>query len=178
MTKAECGVQYVDRRQGTYAPPDSPLWDSGTQRRAAELQANAQSGPDESIVAGMKRVNAAAEMQADAQRKAAEMQAAYDFALPEKPPMTKAKCLDMAKEAVVGRGLNYGKPEANFERIAVRWNAHMLNTYGLKTTLTPSDVAIMMADMKLARLENSPGHLDSWVDIAGYAACGAEIAVK
>jgi hypothetical protein len=35
----------------------------------------------------------------------------------------------------------------------------------------------MCADLKLARLENQPDHMDSWVDLAGYAACGAEIAV-
>jgi Domain of unknown function (DUF6378) len=33
------------------------------------------------------------------------------------------------------------------------------------------------ADLKLARLENQPDHMDSWVDLAGYAACDAEIAV-
>lgn len=28
---------------------------------------------------------------------------------------------------------------------------------------------------KIARLENDPHHHDSWVALAGYAACGAEI---
>jgi hypothetical protein len=41
--------------------------------------------------------------------------------------------------------------------------------------LKPADVAQMMALMKIARLENDPSHLDSWTDLAGYAACGAEI---
>lgn len=97
---------------------------------------------------------------------------------------TKAELLDAAKAAVADRGLNYGRPEDNFRRIAVLWNAHIANRrgdgYGGDTTvalprLDAADVAMMMVLMKVARLENAPGHLDSWTDIAGYAACGAEM---
>ena len=42
--------------------------------------------------------------------------------------------------------------------------------------ILPSDVAIIMALVKIARLAASPGHEDSWIDLAGYAALGAEIA--
>jgi hypothetical protein len=34
----------------------------------------------------------------------------------------------------------------------------------------------MMALMKIARLATNPAHEDSWVDLAGYAACGASVA--
>ena len=30
--------------------------------------------------------------------------------------------------------------------------------------------------LKVARLMETPKHEDSWVDIAGYGACGAEVA--
>lgn len=41
------------------------------------------------------------------------------------------------------------------------------------------DVAVMMCLFKMARLQsNKFADLDSWVDLAGYAACGAEIATK
>ena len=43
--------------------------------------------------------------------------------------------------------------------------------------ITATFVAIMCADIKFARLENQPNHEDSWIDVAGYAACGAEIAL-
>jgi hypothetical protein len=33
----------------------------------------------------------------------------------------------------------------------------------------------MMILMKVARLSNQSNHLDSWTDVAGYAACGANI---
>lgn len=93
--------------------------------------------------------------------------------------LTKHKLLDLAKDATRDRGLNYGAPEDNFKRIAEHWNAFMRNRgYGAAPLLTPGDVAIMMTLMKLARLEHSPTHLDSWVDVAGYAACGAEIALR
>jgi hypothetical protein len=37
------------------------------------------------------------------------------------------------------------------------------------------DVAIMMALLKISRLSWEPTKKDSWVDLAGYAACGYEI---
>ena len=89
--------------------------------------------------------------------------------------MTKVKVLDAAKATVADRGTAYGGVEDNFGRIARLWSAHLLNRTGTIFTFTPDDVAQMMVLMKVARLENQPNHLDSWTDIAGYAACGAEI---
>ena len=86
--------------------------------------------------------------------------------------------LDMARAATLDRDLNYGKPEDNFSRVAARWRVHLFNRFGVDVAIDAASVALMMADIKLARLENTPGHLDSWVDLAGYAACGAEIATK
>ena len=91
---------------------------------------------------------------------------------------TKHEILDLAKAATADRGLNYGKPENNFERIAARWRVHIANRFGVDVAIDGASVALMMADVKIARLENAPDHADSWVDLAGYAACGAEIAVK
>lgn len=90
--------------------------------------------------------------------------------------MNRAEVLNTALAAVEQRGRSYGKPENNFARIARRWNLHLLNRYGVEPKLDAVDVAVMMADMKLARLEETPTHDDSWVDLAGYAACGAEVA--
>jgi hypothetical protein len=88
--------------------------------------------------------------------------------------MTRTEVLDKAKEIVVGaREGEYGSPRRNFERIAALWSAHLGDR-----TLTPVDVALMMALLKIARLASAPGHDDSWTDLAGYAACGAECALK
>lgn len=91
--------------------------------------------------------------------------------------MQRAEILDTAKRAVADRGLNYGQPEDNFQRIANRWNTHLENL-GMDADLTAESVAIMLADVKIARLENDPTHADSWIDMAGYAACGGEIATS
>lgn len=78
-----------------------------------------------------------------------------------------------ALDIVTGaRNKAYGSAEDNFQNIANLWNAY------LKTTLTTVDVANMMVLLKVARLKHSPDHRDSWVDIAGYAACGAECGIK
>lgn len=83
--------------------------------------------------------------------------------------------LEAAASAVEDRGLNYGKPENNFANIARLWNAHLHNAYGAAPTIRAHDVAIMQMLLKIARIENTPNHRDSYVDIAGYAACGYEI---
>lgn len=90
--------------------------------------------------------------------------------------MNKKELLAAAIDAVAERGLNYGAPEDNFTRIVRLWNVHLSNRYSPDRLLDEQDVAMMMALMKIARLETQPGHMDSWVDLAGYAACGGEIA--
>ena len=67
---------------------------------------------------------------------------------------------------------DYGTPENNFNLIGNMWTAY------LGYPVTAKDVAVMMILMKSARLANGGGSGDSWVDIAGYAACGSEITRK
>lgn len=76
------------------------------------------------------------------------------------------------------RANTYGLPEHNLERIARSWRTTIFNKYGVVIPLTGGDVALLMIDMKIARLANTPDHKDSWTDIAGYAAAGyqAEVA--
>lgn len=80
-----------------------------------------------------------------------------------------------AKRIVSGaRRKSYGKPESNFERIALFWNAYLINT-GRQGNLTAADISPLMRLMKEARLCESPGHLDSFVDLVGYTLTGAEV---
>lgn len=92
--------------------------------------------------------------------------------------MNRADLLTAALDAVNARPKTYGPPERNFDRIASLWSAHTVNRYGEGVGLRfdAVDVACMMALMKIARLEETPDHMDSWTDLAGYAACGAECA--
>lgn len=89
--------------------------------------------------------------------------------------MNRADLLESALDAVDKRPKSYGPPEQNFGRIAALWNIYMGDKYGEDLGLVAVDVACMMVLMKVARLEETPDHIDSWVDIAGYAACGAEV---
>ncbi len=84
--------------------------------------------------------------------------------------MTRAETLEKAKKCVCGERENeYGSPENNFKFIADLWTAYK----GIK--FTAQDVAMMMALLKIARIRTGTGTDDSFVDLAGYAACGAEI---
>lgn len=47
--------------------------------------------------------------------------------------------------------------------------------HGSDQAITPAQVALCLIDMKLARLAHAPGHLDSMIDIAGYAAVLREV---
>lgn len=90
--------------------------------------------------------------------------------------MNRKETLESALDAVNRRPKSYGPPEQNFERIAALWNVYLHDKYDIPASIDPVDVAAMMALMKIARLIETPGHDDSWVDLAGYAACGAEVA--
>lgn len=72
------------------------------------------------------------------------------------------------------RQLNYGKPEDNFNRIAQLQKVYRDLKIN-KDMHTPTDVALEMILMKVARLMNNPKHMDSAVDIIGYALCLIDI---
>ena len=85
--------------------------------------------------------------------------------------MDRIRTLEMAAQIVrQDRQNDYGTPEDNFGRIARLWGAY------LGTSVDQHDVAAMMALVKVARIATSPAKADNWIDLAGYAACGAEVA--
>lgn len=87
--------------------------------------------------------------------------------------MTRSETLDKAKDCVCGHRENeYGSPEDNFKTIAEFWSVYK----GVE--FTAKDVAMMMALLKIARIRTNNATDDSFVDLAGYAACGAEINSK
>lgn len=88
--------------------------------------------------------------------------------------MTRHDILNKTDQIVNGnREEDYGSPENNFKTIAIMWNAYL---HALKkASLEPSDVAAMMALLKIARISTGNGKDDNWIDLAGYAACGGEL---
>ena len=84
--------------------------------------------------------------------------------------MKRAEILEAARVCVCGeREQDYGSPENNFEMNAQLWTVYTGHTF------TQKDVAMMMALLKAARIKSGE-KADSFVDLAGYAACAGEIA--
>lgn len=113
--------------------------------------------------------------------------------------MTREEILEEAKKCVCGhREQDYGKAEDNFGLIADFWNDYLkLRDLWFELgemegelkereitldcdipkvkPIDSTDVAMMMALLKIARIKNGGGSGDSFVDLAGYAACGGEL---
>jgi len=94
------------------------------------------------------------------------------------PQSPRAAILSEATELVTGdRNAQYGPPTQDFSR-----SAAALNAYGYRgpegRQLQAHDIAILITAVKISRLMWLPGKRDSWVDVAGYAACGYECAVE
>lgn len=93
----------------------------------------------------------------------------------EPEPWTRRRVLSEAEKCVCGqREQDYGTQEDSFQKIGTFWTSYL--NYAVK--IDAKDVAAMMALLKIARISENPQHMDSWVDLAGYAACGGEIAGK
>ena len=87
--------------------------------------------------------------------------------------MKRAQMLKQAEACVCGkREQDYGSPEDNFQKIAELWTAYTGQAYSAK------DVAMMMALLKIARIKSGTGTEDSFIDLAGYAACACEIVTE
>ena len=96
--------------------------------------------------------------------------------------ITRASILDSAKEIVTGeRERQYGKPEDNFRMIGNLWEIYLkarcLDRDG-GLDILPEDVAMMMSLLKIARIASGNYKADSFVDLAGYAACAGECAER
>jgi len=86
-------------------------------------------------------------------------------------PRKAENVLEHANELVNGdRQDVYGDPHTNHQRIADLWNAYLSGSPNEQ--ITPTDAAVMMMLVKVGRLMHTSDHLDTWVDIAGYAQVG------
>lgn len=70
------------------------------------------------------------------------------------------------------RNTQYGEPEDSFRVISYLWETY------LNRPLTPHDVGIMMALLKIARIMTGQTKADNYVDAAGYIACAAQCKVE
>ena len=85
--------------------------------------------------------------------------------------MDRGEILDEAKRLTYGdRKKTHGSPLENHQRIAAIWSVVL----GIQ--VLPSQVALCMAGVKLARLVETPDLIDSVVDGAAYFAIAGELA--
>ena len=99
--------------------------------------------------------------------------------------MNRKECLSSAETCVMGkRQQDYGEVENNFSDIGLFWGVYLRAAHpDLKKVIgvngiDAKDVAAMMALLKIARIASPTATEDSFVDLAGYAACGCEIATE
>ena len=79
-------------------------------------------------------------------------------------PTTTEAFFAEATKLIHERGTVYGHPINNMERIS-----KMVSSY-IDFPLMPHDICIINILQKISRLQESPGHLDSLIDIAAYTA--------
>jgi hypothetical protein len=83
--------------------------------------------------------------------------------------MNAEQLLQHAADVVTRRRREYGEPTDLFRDIAKRWSLV------LGVEVSPAQAVLCLLDVKMARLARDPRHLDSQVDVAGYAAVLREV---
>ena len=83
--------------------------------------------------------------------------------------MNAEQLLQHAADVVTRRRREYGEPTDLFRDIAKRWSLV------LSVEVSPAQAVLCLLDVKMARLARDPRHLDSQVDVAGYAAVLREV---
>lgn len=98
----------------------------------------------------------------------------YAFFVNKTPTELRGEVLDLARICVcTDRKEQYGDAEDSFRCIADMWNAYLRPTFP-EIDIKPFHVPVMLALFKAARDATSQVHkVDTFVDIAGYAACAA-----
>lgn len=91
--------------------------------------------------------------------------------------MTRSDILSAARDCVLrDRAATHGRAENGFAAIAQIWDA--LDRARGDRPRDAADVALYLAGVKLVRAATNPAHTDNWIELAGYAACGGEIATQ
>lgn len=80
--------------------------------------------------------------------------------------------LQQAHDLILGaRQGDYGDKLQNFSQIAMLFQGALATKLAPGQSITAEDVALLMMQVKIARLAKNPDHSDSILDVAGYAGC-------
>jgi hypothetical protein len=77
--------------------------------------------------------------------------------------MKAKEILQQAQDAVDDRQTNYGEPQEMLQRFA------KITSLIVGEKVTPQQAGLILMGLKITRLIENPNHLDSIVDVAGYA---------
>jgi len=86
--------------------------------------------------------------------------------------MKATKALIDAIDIMQDRGRIYGHPKINQGRIASR----LSNLFDFP--ISDSQAALAMVEVKLSRIQETPSHVDSYVDAIAYLAIALELATE
>lgn len=94
------------------------------------------------------------------------------LAEPEPETEQEVPMLIRAEKLINGqRQKDYGDKLQNFAQIAMLFQGVLATKLAPTERITAEDVALLMMQVKIARLAKSPDHRDSILDVAGYAGC-------
>jgi hypothetical protein len=86
--------------------------------------------------------------------------------------MKATKALIDAIDIMQNRGAIYGHPKINQGRISSR----LSNLFDFP--ITDSQACLAMVEVKLSRIQETPSHVDSYVDAIAYLAIALELATE
>lgn len=93
--------------------------------------------------------------------------------------MRSADVLAQASKLVGGdRQKTHGDKLQNHQNIARLWSAYLRNRQNPDAEISPLDVALMMALLKISRTQLGDQNPDDFIDLVGYGAIAGEIAAK
>ena len=83
--------------------------------------------------------------------------------------MKASEVLQSATDVIGQRGAIYGSPKVNHQRISAR----LSNL--LELNITDWQACLMMVEVKLSRIHETPNHVDSFIDACAYLALACEL---
>jgi hypothetical protein len=86
--------------------------------------------------------------------------------------MIAKEILQSATDVILDRGAIYGHPRINQTRIALRLQQL------LETPVSDVQACLALVEVKLSRIQESPHHLDSYIDACAYIALAGELATE
>ena len=83
--------------------------------------------------------------------------------------MKASEVLQSATDVIGQRGVIYGSPKVNHQRISARLSQL------LETNITDWQACLMMVEVKLSRIQETPHHVDSFIDACAYLSLACEL---